>query len=95
MLVEVTLLTLLLESHFCCCCLVPKLLLTLLRPPLTVVWQTPLPMGFHREEYWNELPFPSSGNLPDLGIEPVSPALVDGFFTAEPPGQPHFALTFV
>ena len=52
-------------------------------------------MGFPRQEYWNELPFPSPGDLPDLGIEPVSPALVDGFFTAEPPGQPHFALTFV
>ena len=32
------------------------------------------------------------GNLPDLGIEPVSlasPALAGRFFTAEPPGKPH------
>ena len=28
------------------------------------------------------------GNLPGPGIEPVSPALADGFFTTEPPGKP-------
>ena len=26
------------------------------------------------EEYWSELPFPPPGDLPDSGIEPVSPA---------------------
>ena len=31
-------------------------------------------MGFSRQEYWNGLPFPSLGNLPDQGIEPTSPA---------------------
>ena len=30
-------------------------------------------MGFPRQEYWSELPFPSPGDLPDPGIEPVSP----------------------
>ena len=35
--------------------------------------QTPLSMGFPRQEYWSGLPFPSPGNLPDLGIEPASP----------------------
>ena len=29
-----------------------------------------------------------SGNLPNLGIEPMSPALTDEFFTTEPPGKP-------
>ena len=29
-----------------------------------------------------------SGDLPDPGIKPVSPALAGGFFTAEPPGKP-------
>ena len=29
-----------------------------------------------------------SGELPDPGIEPASPALSDGFFTTEPPGKP-------
>jgi len=32
-------------------------------------------MGFSRQEYWSGLPFPSSGDLPDPGIEPGSPAL--------------------
>ena len=43
-------------------------------------------MGFPREEYWSGLPFPSPRNLPDPGIEPMSPALVGGFFTAMSPG---------
>ena len=75
--------------------LVAKSCQTLLMTPGTVACQVPLSMGFPRQEYCSGLPFPSPGDLPDLGIEPVSPALVDGFFTAEPPGQPHFALTFV
>ena len=31
--------------------------------------------GFSRQEYWTGLPFPSSGDLPDPGIGPESPAL--------------------
>ena len=31
--------------------------------------------GFSRQEYWSGLPCPSPGDLPDPGIEPVSPAL--------------------
>jgi len=34
------------------------------------------------------VPFPSPGHLPDPGIEPESPALTGGFFTAVPPGKP-------
>ena len=30
----------------------------------------------------------SSGNLPNTGIEPMSPALAGRFFTTEPPGKP-------
>ena len=44
--------------------------------------------GISRQEYWSGLPFPSPGDLPDPGIEPVSPALAGGFFTTEPPGKP-------
>ena len=29
-------------------------------------------MGLCRQEYWNKLPFPPPGNLPDLAIEPMS-----------------------
>ena len=43
--------------------------------------------GFPRQEHWSGLPFPSPGDLPDQGIEPVSPALVGGFFITEPPGE--------
>jgi len=42
--------------------------------PWTGVHQAPLSMGFLRQEYWSGLPFPSSEDLPDPGIEPVSPA---------------------
>jgi len=34
------------------------------------------------------LPFPPPGNLPNPGIESVSPALASRFFTTEPPGKP-------
>ena len=43
--------------------------------PWIVTLQAPLPMGFPRQEYWSELPFPSPGDLPDPGIEPRSTAL--------------------
>ena len=39
----------------------------------TVAHQAPLSVGFPRQEYWNGLPFPSPGDLPDPGIEPASP----------------------
>ena len=35
----------------------------------------PLSKGFSRQEYWRWLPFPSPGDLPNPGIEPMSPAL--------------------
>ena len=41
----------------------------------TVAHLAPLSMGFSSQEYWSELLYPPSGDLPDLGIEPVSPAL--------------------
>ena len=47
-----------------------------------------LSMGFPRQEYWKELPFPSPGDPPDPKIEPVSPALAGRLLTTEPPGKP-------
>ena len=41
--------------------------------PWTVACQTSLSMGFSRQEYWSELPFPTPGDLPDPGIKPTSP----------------------
>ena len=52
--------------------------------PWTIARQASLSMEFSRQEYWSGLPFPTSGDLPDPGIEPaslVSPALAGGFFT--------------
>ena len=37
--------------------------------PWTIGCQTPLSMGFSRQEYWGGLPFPPPGDLPDPGIE--------------------------
>ena len=48
----------------------------------------PLSMGFPRQEEWSGLPFPPPGDLPDLGIEPASPALAGRYFTPETPGNP-------
>ena len=36
--------------------------------------QAPLSVGFPRQEYWRGLPFPPPGDLPDTGIEPMSPS---------------------
>ena len=58
--------------------------------PWTVACQTPLSMGFSRQEHWSGLPFPSPGDLPDPEIEPASPvppALAGRLFTSEPPGK--------
>ena len=46
-----------------------------LATPWTVACQAPLSVGFSRQEYWSGLLFPSPGDLPNLGIEPRSPAL--------------------
>ena len=40
-----------------------------------VAHQALLSMGFPRQEHWNGLPIPSQGDLPNPGIQPVSPAL--------------------
>ena len=46
--------------------------------PWTVALQAPLSMGFPRQKYWNGLPFPTPGDLPNPEIKPmclVFPAL--------------------
>ena len=44
----------------------------LLATPWTVACQAPLSMELSRQEYWTGLPFPSPGDLPNLGTEPTS-----------------------
>ena len=41
-------------------------------------------MKFSRQEYWNRLPVPFPGDLPDSGIEPRSPALQADSLQSEP-----------
>ena len=72
-------------------------LCTTLATSWTVACQAPLFMRFSRQEYWSGLPFPSSGDLPDPGMEPGFPALqavsciADRFFidwtTRKAPGK--------
>ena len=49
--------------------------------PWAEAHQAPLSMGFSRQGYWSGLPFPSPGDLSDLGIELGSPALPDSLPT--------------
>ena len=73
------------------CCLVAKSCLTLCDPMDCSLPGSSLSMGFFRQEYWSALPFSSPGDLPDLGIELMSPALTGRFFATVPPGKPlHF-----
>ena len=54
----------------------------------TVAHKAPFPLEFSRQEYWNGLPFPSSGDLPNPGIEPWSPTLQADSLSFELPEKP-------
>ena len=56
--------------------------------PHAIAHQAPLSMGFSRQEYWSELPFPSLEDVPNPGIEPRSPALQADSLPFEPQGSP-------
>ena len=56
--------------------------------PWTVAPQAPLSMEFFRQEYWGGLPFPSLGDLPNLGIKPGFPAWHADSLPSELPGKP-------
>ena len=50
-----------------------------------VARQAPLSIGFSKQEYWSGISFPPPGDLPDPGIEPLSPvfpSFAGGFFTS-------------
>ena len=62
----------------------------------TVALQAPLSMGSFRQEYWNRLPYPPPRDLPNPGIEPVSPeapALQADSLLRSHQGSPHHQLT--
>ena len=73
------------ELHMCACCHFNCvwLLVTL----WIVAHQVALSMGFSRQEYWSRLPCPPPGDLPDPGMEPMTPALAGRFFTSNTTGK--------
>ena len=60
----------------------------LLVTPWTVTHQASLPIKFSRQEYCSGLPCPPPGDLPDPGIETISPALQVDSLPTDPPGKP-------
>ena len=63
--------------------------------PWTATHWDPLSMGFSRQEYWSQEPFPFPGDLPNPGIEPTSPVLAGVFFITELPGKPLWLLGYL
>ena len=81
------------ESGIVCVCMHTCMLscVWLFATTWTADFQALLSMGF-RQEYWSGLPFPTSRDLPDPRMEPLSACVscVAGrFFTTAPPGKPH------
>ena len=70
---------------------ISSVLVTQLSPtlcnPMESSHQAPLSVGFSRQGYYSGLPFPSPGDLPNPGIEPVSPALQADSLPTELPGS--------
>ena len=52
-------------------------------------------LEFFRQEYCSGLPFPSSGDLPNPGIDPGSPALQADSLQSEPPGKPNLKIDII
>ena len=66
-----------------------KLYPALLRPRELQPTRLLCPRNFPGKNILEWLPFPSPGDLPDPGIEPVSPSLAGGFFTLRHQGSHH------
>ena len=85
-----TLHTLVNQLHACCHS-------QLFATPWTAVHQVSKPMGFSRQECWSGLPFPTPGDLPNTGMEPMSLAslgLAGRFFTTVAPGKLSTSIQF-
>ena len=85
-----------LEESWMCVVSVTQSCPTLLKPPRTVGHQSPLSMGFSRQEHWCGL-FPTLADLPNPGIELIFlgfPALAGRFFTTVPCGKPKESLIY-
>ena len=70
-------------STFCAACVLAQLC-----PTLWTLWtiahQAPVSMEFSRQEYWNGLPFPTPGDIPNPGMEPRFPTLQADSLPSEP-----------
>ena len=75
-------------KHLRSCCSVAQLCLTLCDP----MDYSPPGSSVHGDSpgknYWSGLPCPPPGDLPNPGIEPMSPALQADSLPSEPPGKP-------
>ena len=58
--------------------------------PWTAARQAPLSMGFSKQKYGSELPFPPPGDLPNPGTEPRSPAWQAVLYWLSQQGSPLF-----
>ena len=77
----------------CVCVCAPFSYVSFLFTPWTVAHQSPLSVGFPREENGSWLPFPSPGDLSDPGIKPRSLALWADALPSEPQGKPNWSLS--
>ena len=82
--------TLLGAMRFLCCCSLVTVSCPTPCDPMDCSPQTPLSVGFSRQEYWSGLPFSSPGDLPDPGIEPGSPAWQADSLPLRHQGSPWF-----
>ena len=73
----------------CACVLSCFSCVWLFATPWTVAHQAPLSIGFPRRECWSGSPCPPPGDLPNLGVEPVSPVLQEDSLPAELLGTAH------
>ena len=74
-----------------------QLCMTLCSPMDYIAHHAPLPMAVSRQENWNGMPFPTPGNLPNPGIEPISLAIscISRQILYLPPGKPHFSIPYI
>ncbi|CAM9948772.1 unnamed protein product [Rangifer tarandus platyrhynchus] len=76
-------------SLYICACTQSLQSLQLFATLWTVACQTPLSMGFSRQEDWSRLPCPPPEDFPNRVIEPASPeSQLDSLPTAEPLKNP-------
>jgi len=74
-----------------CVCVFSRCRVWFFCDPCMVACQAPLSMALTRQEHWSGFLSPSSGDLLNPGIEPMSPAslaLAGRFLITEPPGKP-------